>query len=282
MNTPTDRPAPITVSRRTIATGLAWSVPTMAAVSAAPAFAASHHTITNNVCQLFYGAGSVNTQTHSIHLGVASSSGTIPAGTELSWTVTVGTDPSGRASMVPVTDYSPNASWDLTLSQTTGSVGTFTATLRFKQEVVLAAPNTTWCGPTIIWDSSVELKPRAPITVTSNGVIKGPASVTSGGTGTLSYIAARRYAPTINDTGRAPHIYSSRAGVQTCYPAIQWSRLLSRNGYDNATTYPAGITPPGTRGTWNGTSVASSPTGQSTPVATSTVQSNQYVTAAVC
>jgi len=44
MNTSTDRPSPTTVSRRTIATGLAWSVPTMAAAVAAPAFAASRCT----------------------------------------------------------------------------------------------------------------------------------------------------------------------------------------------------------------------------------------------
>ncbi|MDO5633330.1 MAG: hypothetical protein Q4G34_00440 [Micrococcus sp.] len=281
-------PSDSSVSRRTVAQGLAWSVPAVAAVAAAPSYAASSPvTVTGSVCQLFYGGGTVNYQVHSIYLGVTSSTGIIPEGTVLTWTVDVGADPSGRHSVVPTTNYSADNKWSLALSPSAGgtNIGRLTVTLTFHQDYVYSG---TWCAPAIIWTDSIvagssrALMPQAPITVTSNGVTSGPGNVTSGGTGTLAYTAPKRHPQGINQTGRAPHIYRSKSGVQSCYPEVQFSRVNSNDGVDNVATWPAGVTPPGERSTWGGSTARADANGQSSPVFRQTARSGQYNHAAVC
>lgn len=282
MSTPRPAGTRSPVSRRAVAQGLAWSVPAVAATAAAPAFAASPTTVGGSACSLFYGAGGTNNQTHEVSLGVTSTTGIIPAGTVLTWTITVGADPSGRTSGVPTTNYSANDLWDLTLSPSTGSIGTLTATMRFNQDYNYGNPGGTWCAAQLVWNDTFILRPRAPMTVTSNGATTAPAGVTSAGTGTLAYTVAKRHPNSVNTTGRQPHVYTSKSGTQECYPAIGYSRVLNSNGTDNVTTYPAGVTPPGDRGAWDGRYAWPNATGQSSPAYRAGAASGQWNQPAVC
>lgn len=259
------------VSRRTIAKGAAWAVPAIAVASAAPAYAASRPAVATSVCNLFYGGGTINNQTHSIYLGVTSSTGVIPAGTRLTWTVSM----SGSGNQVPTTNYSQNNIWTLSLSPASGTVATsFTATLTFNQDLTIGTGQ--WCAPALVWNDTFLIRPATTITVNTGGTVADSGSLATGG---LTYTVAKRHPTSINQTGRAPHIYTTRTGAQTCWPSIQWSRLLSNNGYDNVTTYPSGtsVTAPCT---WSSTSCTGT-TGTSTPRASGPA-SGQYVTAQVC
>lgn len=258
-------------TRRSVAKGAAWAVPAIAVAAAAPAYAASRATLTTSVCSLFYGGGTVNYQTHSMYLGVSSSTGSIPAGTTLTWTVAMG----GTGNEVPTTNYSQNDSWTLTLSPAAGTVAsTFTATLRFNTDYAI---NGTWCAPALVWTDIYSIRPGATVSVSTGGTVGSNGTLTTSG---LSYTVAKRYPNSINQSGRSPHVYGTRSGAQTCWPAIQWSRLLSNNGYDNVTTYPAGTTV-STPCTWGSTSCTGT-TGTSTPRASSTVQSGQYSQPQIC
>lgn len=106
------------------------------------------------------------------------------------------------------------------------------------------------------------------------------AGVVSGGSGALNYTVARRHPTAINTAGRTTHIYVSKSGRQTCWPEIRWSRLLSNDGADNVTCYPAG-TVVSSPCTWGGTT-CDTPAGTCTPKWTTTVQSAQYVTPKLC
>ena len=271
------------VSRRSVAIGAAWAVPAVAFAGAAPAFAASRRTVTGTICRLFYGSGTINYQVHSVYLGVTSSDGIIPAGTVLTWTFTVsgGGSGTGGNNLIPTTNYSANGSWTMTLSQATGTAitGTFTATLTFNADYNTGAgPGGTWCAPALVWTDIYTIRPGASLSVTSTGSLPTNKGTFTGGS--LSYTVARRHPTSINTSGRTPHVNVSKSGAQACYPEIQWSRLLSYDGYDNVTTYPAGTTVPNPC-TWSVTS-CSGTTGLSTPRAGATVQSSQYVTAQLC
>ena len=241
--------------------------------------ATSRNNVSGNVCNLFYGDGSTNYQTHTIYLGVTSTEGLIPAGTVLTWTITIGTDPLGRQSRSPSTNYSSTGAWTLSVSPNPGTAtGVVTATLKFNQDYSI--PTGTWCGPGLVWTNLYPLMPQAPISVSSTGTI--PANQGQVLTSSLSYTAAKRHPPSVNTTGRAPHIYRARGGTQTCYPSIGWSRLLNSNGTDNVTTYPAGVTPPSSRCTWDGRFCNASPTGASYPAYLGGSASGQFNTPAVC
>lgn len=262
------------VSRRTIAKGAAWAVPAIAVASAAPAYAASRQVLTTSVCQLFYGSGTVNYQTHSIYLGVTSDSGVVPAGTTLSWTVSM----SGSGNEVPTTNYSPNDIWDISLSPAAGTVAsTFTATLTFNQDLEIGTG--TWCDPALVWTNVYAIRPATSVTVSSDGAVGGGAGTVS--PGGLTYTVAKRHPTSVNQSGRSPHVYTSRSGVQACWPEIQYSRLITSNGKDNVTTYPAGTAVTTTPCTWNGTSCTGT-SGTSTPRSSSTAQDSQYLQSAVC
>lgn len=109
------------VSRRSLAAGAAWAVPAIAIASAAPAMALSAG-VQGSICRLFYGDGTINTQTHSMYLGVTTTNGIIPKDTVISWTVCVtgGGSGTGGTNEYPTTNYSANGSWTLTLSGTSG------------------------------------------------------------------------------------------------------------------------------------------------------------------
>ncbi len=233
-------------SRRTLAKGAAWAAPVVAVAATAPAFAASQPpVVSGSICQLFYGGGTINYQTHSMYLGVKSSTGIIPAGTVLSWNICVsgGGSGTGGTNEVPTTNYSATAAWTLSLSQTSGNAitgGCFTATITFNQNYTTGAgPGGTWCAAALLWTDIYSIRPGASVSATSNAPT-GP--VTSGGSGTLTYTAARRHPTSINSSGRTPHYYLTRSGTQNCYPAVQYSVLLSNTGYDNVTCYPSGTT----------------------------------------
>lgn len=236
--------------------------------------------MTATVCRLFYGGGTINYQVHSIYLGVTSSTGVIPAGTRLTWTVNVsgGGAGTGGTNEVPTTNSSQNNIWSLEISQPAGTAtSSFTATLVFNQDLTIGTG--TWCAPALVWTDIYSVRPGANISTSTTGTV-GSSGTFSGGE--LSYTVARRHPTSVNTTGRTPHVYLTRSGAQTCYPAISYSRLLNTNGTDNVTTYPTGVTPPGNRCSWDGRFCNSSSTGQSSPAYIGGAASGQYEQPAVC
>lgn len=277
------------ISRRTLAKGAAWAIPAVTVVGAVPAFAASGGpTVSGSICRLFYGDGTINYQTHSIYLGITTSTGIIPAGTTISWTIAVsgGGAGTGGTNEVPTTNYSANGSWTLSLDQTSGNAivgGMFTVTIHFNTDYTTGAgPGGTWCNAALVWTDIYSLRPGASISVSSNAPTG--SGIVSGGSGTLSYTVARRHPTSVNTTGRTPHIYISKSGTQACYPGIGYSRLLNTNGTDNVTTYPAGTTLPTSSNpcTWDGRFCWSATGGLSTPAYLGGAASGQYDTPQVC
>lgn len=284
-------PDPATIpTRRTLAKGAAWSLPAVMVAVAAPAFAASQYpTVTGRVCQLFYGSGTTNVQTHSIFWGITSSSGVIPAGTIVSYKVCVTPPSTSDTWTIPTNEYpsgySPTATngpWYISYRNATDtgaiSSGTmqtgpqcFTVRVTFNQ-----AYTGSFCAASI-WNDTFTLRPASAIDITENGVIAGPAI--TGGPGTLKYTAARRYPKSINSSGRTPHYYTSKSGVQSCYPAVQYAVELSNTGADNVTCYPSGTVVP-TPCSWDGLG-CSGTTGLCAP-RSGGPQSGQYTQPAQC
>lgn len=220
-------------------------------------------TVEVGVCSLFSGAGSTNYQTHQIYLGITSSSGVIPKGTKISWTICVSADPTGRISEVPSSNYSANGTWTLTFDQTSGTPiqgGCFTETIEFSADLSIGTG--AWCAPSLLWTDIYGLYPESQISVTANAPT---GDITSGGQGTLVYEVAKRYPSAINTTGRKPHSYVSKSGTQTCYPEVGFSQLLQSDGADDVVCYPSGTTITTARCTWGGTMCNSSSTGLCTP-----------------
>ncbi len=91
-NTRTDADAPAAVSRRTLATGLAWSVPVIATASAAPAFAASGCPTIAAVEAMMSAASDRITLTNN---GLVA----IPTGTTITWQIQ---DLSGTARTITI------------------------------------------------------------------------------------------------------------------------------------------------------------------------------------
>ncbi|MFZ2503371.1 MAG: hypothetical protein WAW88_11935, partial [Nocardioides sp.] len=99
------------MTRRSLARGAAWTLPVVAMAAPAPAFAASPPKITGTVCALFYGSGTINLQVHTITLGLTSDTGTIPAGTVMTWTVTQSGGSAGTGGANEVPTAATSASW---------------------------------------------------------------------------------------------------------------------------------------------------------------------------
>lgn len=265
-------------SRRQVATGALWAVPTVVMSTAAPSLAASSAVITGKVCKLFYGSGTVNYQTHSIYWGVTSDTGTIPAGTVVKFTVIVdpSTNPDGLTGWdVPTNEYPAGYSvtstagpWYISYSPARGTALTgsqsFTVVITFNEAYV-----GSFCAASI-WNDTFTLRPASTISI-SGATVTGAASA---GTSGLSYQAARRYPNSINSTGRLPHVFISKSGLQSCYPPVQWSIVLSKTGADNVTTYPSGYTVPSPC-TWDGLT-CSGTTGTSIP-RLGAVQTAQFI-----
>lgn len=273
------------LSRRSVAKGAAWAVPVVAAASQAPALAASSDVITANVCQLFYGSASNSYQTHSIYWGISSSSGTIPAGTVVSYQVTVDTSTASTTSWnIPSNEYpsgytatDTTGPWYISYTPARGTAmtgtQTFTVSVTFNQ-----AYTGSFCAASV-WTSgtSYNLASGATITI-AGGTVTGGAGAVSAGASGLKYQSARRYPTSINSGGRSPQYFQSKSGVQTCYPPTQYSVLLSNTGFDNVTCYPTNTNiPSAARCTWGTTSCSASPTGLCTPVSGG-VQSGQLTT----
>lgn len=225
------------LSRRSLVKGSAWAAPVVIASSTIPAYAASASIVSGTVCSLFYGAGaSTNYQVHSLSLGVTSSTGAIPKGTQITWSFTM----SGTNVMeVPTTNYSANSRWSLNVSPSSGTAATtFTVTLQANVDLTVNEIN---CTPRLIWNDTYSVKGGTTISMTSS--VTGASSTAS----SLRYTVANRYPTSVNSAGRTPHIYLSKAGSQLCYPDIQYvitaaSKLTTCgvDGNDTSTTYPGG------------------------------------------
>lgn len=258
-----------TISRRRLAAGVAWSVPAVALATAAPSFATSRNAIGSSICALYYGAGDLNTQTHSIYLGISATEGKIPAGTTLTWTINVtgGGPGTGGTNEVPTTNYSDNNMWKLTLSQTPGDAiagGSFTATITFNTDYQLPTGTATWCGPALVWTNIYSIRPGATVTVTTSGSVPTNGGAYTG-PGSLKYNVAKRAPTGVNVGGRVPHVFLSKSGKQACYPEVRMSQLMENDGADDVVTYPAGTNITTPRCNWGGTTCFANATGLSTP-----------------
>ena len=270
------------LSRRNVAATALWATPVVIASVPAPAMAASNVIITANVCELFYGSGTINVQTHSIYWGISSDTGTIPAGTVVTYSVTVDptTNPDGLTDWeIPTNMYpggytvtSTNGPWYISYSPARGTAmtgtQTFTVTITFNQDYV-----GNFCAASI-WNDTYTLRPASTITI-SGPTVTGALSAGSMG---LKYRSARRYPTAINSTGRLPRVFQTKVGTQSCFPPVQYSILLSRTGFDNVTTYPSGTTLTNPCA-WDGLGCAGT-TGPSIP-REGVVQTSQFV-ANVC
>lgn len=227
------------ISRRTIAKGAAWSVPTIAMGAMAPAYAASADVYGPTVCYLFYAKGeSVNYQGLQVFLGVSSTTAIIPKGTDFAWTVTM---QGGANNEVPTLSYSQNSRWSLSVSPVSGSPApSFTVHLRvLASDVKRTELN---CNPSLIWNNIYTITPSTTVTVEGKTTISSPG-LGQGKTSALSFEVARRDA----SSGRKPHKYLSKSGLQTCYPEIKWVATSGSNlsvcgagGNDTSTLYPDG------------------------------------------
>lgn len=232
-----------TVSRRTLAKGAAWSLPTIALGVAAPAYAASTDVYGPTICSLFYPAGaSTSYQGLQVYLGVYSTSTVIPKGTEFAWTVTMS---GGSNNEVPTLNYSQNSRWSLGVSPVSGSLApSFTVHLRVLQDGVTQSELN--CNPALIWNDTYTIYPGSRVSIQGTTTISDP-SLGQAKTSSLEFNVAKRYPTSVNTTGRRPHRYLSKSGLQTCYPEIKYVMTAASNastcgddGNDTSTTYPDG------------------------------------------
>ncbi|MGP9659992.1 hypothetical protein [Arthrobacter sp. AOP36-C1-22] len=222
------------ISRRRVVTAGAWAAPIVAIAVAAPAAAASTIStrVMGTICRLDYGKGELQYQRHAVSLGLESSTGSVPAGSTFVWSVTM----TGGANVVPVLEYSLSNAWTLTASQREGTVSaSFYVTLTANENIA-----TPWCGPRIVWTNIYRIQPGAKVHISSSSTGPDTEPVDVG----LDYTVAKRHPSRVNDSGRQPHKFLSKSGAQTCYPAIHYTRLIGKDGYDNVTCYPDGVCSP--------------------------------------
>lgn len=231
------------VSRRTLAKGAAWSLPTIALGVAAPAHAASTDVYGPTICSLTYAAGaSTNYQGLQMYLGVYSTSTAIPRGTEFAWTVTMS---GGSNNEVPDLNYSQNSRWSLGVSPVSGSPApSFDVHLRVLEDGVTRSELN--CNPALVWNGSSTIYPGSRVSVQGRTTISSP-SLGQAQSSSLDFNVAKRYPTSVNTSGRRPHRYLSKSGLQTCYPEIKYVMTTASNastcgddGNDTSTTYPDG------------------------------------------
>ena len=240
-------PAPAgaaTVSRRSLAKGAAWSLPTIALGVAAPAYAASTDVYGPTICSLFYPAGaSASYQGLQVYLGVYSTSTVIPKGTEFAWTVTMS---GGSNNEVPTLNYSQNSRWSLGVSPVSGSLApSFTVHLRVLQDGVTQSELN--CNPALIWNDTYTIYPGSRVSIQGTTTISDP-SLGQAQSSSLQFNVAKRYPVNVNDTTRKAHKYQSKSGLQTCYPEIKYVMTAASKGTtcgdgannDTSTIYPDG------------------------------------------
>lgn len=168
---------PVSVSRRSVAKGLAWTAPGLVVAASAPAFAASpnYGAKAGGVCYVYSGAGSANVQVHDIHLYVPFTT----AGTPGPWyyysiTIQSGTgNPPDQPNLLGSGYEMRNAKW--TCSGTTCT---------YVFEVRNLATSGGNCSFVLNWSSDgasgdKAMPVKSTITITTNG--------TDGSSGVLKY-----------------------------------------------------------------------------------------------
>lgn len=206
-----------TISRRNLAQGAAWASPVILATAGTPSYAASQiPTVTGFVDSLFYDPGTTTYQDHRMRLGVSSSTGTVPAGTTITWTINA-SGTTGNAA--PTLFYSTNPAWTLTISPAAGTktASTFVITLVTSADV--AASTLTGGRIQVVWNRTYQLKPKTVLSISSTTT----GSKVNGLPSALKYTVAKRMPTTVTDGTRTAHIYTSRSGTQSFYPSILYS-----------------------------------------------------------
>lgn len=268
------------ISRRNVAKGAAWGVPALTIAAAAPSMAASGAaavTVSSKVCNLFYGSGTINDQAHNIYFDFTSSTGTIPAGTVITHQVCVdpSTDPAGGTTWnIPTNNYpvGNGQTWNITYTDTAGNPLPSGTAMSGKQcfNVLYTFTGDTLtsnlgCVTGIIWSGSGTFRPASTVTVSTDTAVSGPTGVSSGGAGSLSYKASKRYPANVNNQTRLPHYFNAKSGVQTCYPSVSSSQALTSDGFDDVVCYPSGTAITTARCNWGPTFCTANANGLCTP-----------------
>lgn len=205
------------ISRRNLTKGAAWASPVILATAVTPAYAASQiPTVTGFVDSLFYDPGTTTYQDHRMRLGVSSSTGTVPAGTTITWTINA-SGTTGNAA--PALFFGADTAWSLTISPVAGTktASTFVITLITNADV--AASTLTGGAIQVVWNRTYQIKPKTVLSVSSTTT----GSKVNGLPSALKYTVAKRMPATASDATRTAHIYTSRSGTQANYPSILYS-----------------------------------------------------------
>ncbi|MDO5700975.1 MAG: hypothetical protein Q4P36_05825 [Bowdeniella nasicola] len=156
------------VNRRTIVKGAAWAVPAVAVASAAPAISASQNTgAVGRFCTIYEGDTTANSQVQAVWLSIDPPAGesVIPAGTELSWTISA-----SEAVRVPHSTQSKDAYWALTTQPKQGteipSGGSFTATWRALRDCAPVGCSRL-SSPKLEWATDNKVRPGTEISAQS-------------------------------------------------------------------------------------------------------------------
>lgn len=209
------------ISRRTVTQGIAWTAPVVALAGTAPAFAASPGAL-GDVCKIYEGSGTQNYQTQYVYFKITPTDGntTIPQGTTLTWTFTVGTSSVSSSQdidfMVPTTSFSSAGLWTLTTSKPAGTrlangesfTVTWTATQTITSTDLAALRDCS--AAYIIWSDTASVDPNTQITVVNPVSSPNPSA-------SLTWITPER------DTAGTPLVFlNSSTG---CYPEVQYSNF---------------------------------------------------------
>lgn len=205
------------ISRRNLTKGAAWASPVILATVVTPAYAASRFpTVTGFVDSLFYDSGTTTYQDHRMRLGVSSSSGIVPAGTTITWTINA-SGTTGNAA--PTLFFSADTAWSLTISPSAGTKTTSTFVITLVTKADVAANTLTGGHIQVVWNNVYQLKPKTVLTTNSTTT----GSKVNGLPSSLKYTVAKRMPATATDATRTAHIYTSRSGTQAFYPSILYS-----------------------------------------------------------
>lgn len=210
-----------TVSRRSVAKGAAWAVPALT-VGAPAAYAAvsGSTTVTGSVCGITYDDGTESQQNMRVYLGVDTSTGIIPAGTTLTWTVNTSGGTAAN-NEVPTTNWSAGSTWTLTTSPAAGTVASsYTVTMTFASDLKVADSGpASWCAAELLYTDVYSISPRTQIAVTSNAATgSGVGSSTSS---SLTWVVPKRNSTSNPSTG-APVATRYVSKTQGCYPSTTY------------------------------------------------------------
>ncbi len=231
-----------TLSRRQLAVGAAWAVPTVAIASPTPAFAASPPPPSTyaSICSISYGDGSATNQNMSLSFGFCTPTRRLTKGTVLTYRVA-----SDKTLALP---QLPSSTTTLGYSQARIDPNTIEFKVTLLQDWTLT--NDCYC-PTYA-SNTMKIRWMAPdMPLQQQSTLTISSTFNGGAPGSLKFKVAKRHFSTPGDPSNPSvgHVYYSKSGAQQCYPQIAYT-YLSRSkvsdwacgdgSNDTTTWYPDG------------------------------------------